>query len=67
MTMGLRKALDAAGSRRKLARILGVSHQAMSKWHDVPAHWIIRIEQVTGVPREELRPDLYRLRDKKER
>jgi DNA-binding transcriptional regulator YdaS (Cro superfamily) len=50
----------AAGSLRKLAAMVGVSHQAISKWTDVPAHWIIKIEKVTSVPREELRPDLYR-------
>jgi DNA-binding transcriptional regulator YdaS (Cro superfamily) len=60
MATGLIKAIEAAGSIRKLAGLLGVSHQAVSKWDNVPAHWIVEIERVTGVPREQLRPDLYR-------
>jgi DNA-binding transcriptional regulator YdaS (Cro superfamily) len=56
----LRAAISAAGGKRKLARLLGISHQAISQWRSIPAKHIIKIEEVTGVPRERLRPDLYR-------
>ena len=57
---GLRKAIEAAGSQEKLARLLGISQQAVHHWYQAPAGQIIAIERATGVPREELRPDLYR-------
>lgn len=60
MDRGLQIAIERAGSRKQLARLLGISKQAVSKWTNVPAHQIIAIERATGVPREELRPDLYR-------
>jgi DNA-binding transcriptional regulator YdaS (Cro superfamily) len=57
---GLRKAIEAAGSRSELARRLGISQQAVSQWRTIPPRQIVAVEQATGVPREELRPDLYR-------
>ena len=60
MDEGLKLAIERAGSVRKLARMLGISMQAVVKWKTVPAHRIIPVERATGVPREELRPDLYR-------
>ena len=60
MEDGLKLAIERAGSVRKLARMLGISMQAVVKWKTVPAHQIIPVERATGVPREELRPDLYR-------
>lgn len=49
---------------RELARRIGVSYQAIQQWKSVPAHQIIAVEAATGVPREELRPDLYREQSK---
>lgn len=60
MDQGLRQAVEAAGSMRELARRIGVSYQAVQQWHAVPAHQIIAVEKATGIPREALRPDLYR-------
>jgi DNA-binding transcriptional regulator YdaS (Cro superfamily) len=60
MDEGLKLAIERAGSVRKLARMLGISMQAVVKWKMVPAHQIIPVERATGVPREKLRPDLYR-------
>ena len=59
MNQGLKQAIERAGSRNKLARLLGISHQALNKWQDVPVHHIIAIERATGVHRSLLRPDLY--------
>ena len=59
MDEGLKLAIERAGSSRKLARMLGISMQAVVKWTTVPAHQIIPVERATGVPREQLRPDLY--------
>jgi DNA-binding transcriptional regulator YdaS (Cro superfamily) len=60
MNAGLKEAIERAGSQVKLAKLLGISHQALNQWEDVPVHHIVAIERATGVPRERLRPDLYR-------
>jgi DNA-binding transcriptional regulator YdaS (Cro superfamily) len=58
---GLRLAIEAAGSVSALARALGLSQQALWEWRRVPSHRILQVEAITNVPREKLRPDLYRL------
>jgi hypothetical protein len=58
----LQRAIDKAGGPSAFAKRLGISRQALWKWKRVPADRIIQIERLTGVPREELRPDLYRPR-----
>jgi DNA-binding transcriptional regulator YdaS (Cro superfamily) len=60
MTKGLQLAIERAGTQRRLAQLLGISPQAVQQWSHVPYRHIIMIEKVTGVPREQLRPDLYR-------
>ncbi len=57
--IGLDRAIDAAGSVRALARALGISQPAISSWKRVPADRVIAIELATGIPRAELRPDLF--------
>jgi DNA-binding transcriptional regulator YdaS (Cro superfamily) len=60
MNDGLKQAIEKAGGLRALARKLGLAHTSVLQWKKVPDHQIIAIERVTGVPREILRPDLYR-------
>ena len=57
--IGLRKAIDAAGSVRALARILKVTHPAILGWGRVPPRRVLQIEAATGVPRSVMRPDIY--------
>jgi DNA-binding transcriptional regulator YdaS (Cro superfamily) len=59
MEKGLKRALDVMGGFTPLAKALGISPQAVWQWNTVPPHHVIAIERLTGVPREELRPDLY--------
>jgi len=59
MTPGLKKAIAAAGGAGGFARLLKVDRTLPYKWVKVPAERIIEIERLIGVPREELRPDLY--------
>jgi len=61
MEGGLKAAIGAAGGLRPLARLLGIAHQSILQWEKVPAERVIEIEKVTGIARERLRPDLYRL------
>jgi DNA-binding transcriptional regulator YdaS (Cro superfamily) len=60
MDEGLKAAIKAAGGVRPLARKLGISVSAFCAWKRVPADRILQVEAVTGVDREQLRPDLYR-------
>ena len=63
MDKGLEAAIKAAGGMRPLARLLGINYQSIQQWIKdgrVPAERIVQIEIATGVPREKLRPDLYR-------
>jgi DNA-binding transcriptional regulator YdaS (Cro superfamily) len=59
----LTKATEAVGGIAALGRLLGLCRQTVQNWgkHDrqIPAKHIVEIERLTGVPREELRPDLY--------
>lgn len=53
-------AIEAAGGLRALGRALGISHATIKGWRRVPTKHILEIERLTGVPREQLRPELYR-------
>jgi len=56
---GLDRAIGAAGGVGELARKIGISQPSVSNWNKVPAQRVIAVEAATGVPRNDLRPDLY--------
>jgi len=57
----IKRCIDATdGSIVKLAAELGIKHQSFYAWKKIPAERVIDLERVTGIPRHELRPDLYR-------
>lgn len=62
-TTGLKKAIEQAGSQQALAALLGVRQSHVSNWLNrdkrVPVERVLAIESATGVPRHELRPDIY--------
>jgi len=58
-TAALQRAIEAAGGLAGLAKPLGISIQAISQWDEVPPLRVLAVEQISGVPRHELRPDLY--------
>ena len=45
-----------------VARQLKLTRGAVAKWRVIPASRVVAIERATGIPREKLRPDLYRRR-----
>ncbi|WP_082847524.1 MULTISPECIES: YdaS family helix-turn-helix protein [unclassified Erythrobacter] len=57
------KAHELAGGHSALARICectpGNIHQLVAKGSVLPGRHVLRVEAATGVPRYELRPDLY--------
>ena len=65
METPLERAIEAAGSQLALARGLGISHQAVAQWERVPAERVAEVERITGIPREQLRPDIFRKAQKK--
>ncbi len=48
------------GMLAKVAHDLGITRAAVVKWDRVPAERVVEVETVTGIPREQLRPDLFR-------
>lgn len=60
----LTRAIEIAGSQAALAARIGVSQAHVSYWackakKGVPPEHALTIERETGVPRFELRPDIY--------
>lgn len=56
------KAAKAAGGQSALARAIGCTPQAVQQMcakGRIPAERVLQIESASGVPRHELRPDLY--------
>lgn len=47
------------GLQASLAKELGITRGAISKWKRVPAERVLEVERILGVPRHMLRPDLY--------
>lgn len=63
-TDALKRACELAGGQTSLAKRIGTRQQLVSYWlssskRGVPGEFVLAIERETGVPRHELRPDLY--------
>jgi DNA-binding transcriptional regulator YdaS (Cro superfamily) len=56
----VRAAVKAAGGMRALARALEINYQSIQSWKRIPAERVVDVEQITGIPREKLRPDIFR-------
>ena len=56
---GLEEAIGAVGGVGALARALGISQPLVSDWQRIPPERVVAVEQVTGIGRHVLRPDLY--------
>ncbi|MGU3286493.1 Cro/CI family transcriptional regulator [Methylobacterium mesophilicum] len=55
----LKDAITKAGGPVALSRALGISSAAVCQWRQCPVLRVIAVEKATGVPRHELRPDVY--------
>jgi DNA-binding transcriptional regulator YdaS (Cro superfamily) len=53
------RVIRALGGVRKASEALYISMQAVSKWKRIPNSRIAQIEHLTGIPRHEIRPDIY--------
>ena len=43
-----------------LSRALGLSRGAVSQWEKVPLERVLDVERLTGIPREQIRPEFFR-------
>jgi len=62
MTPDLSTRVQLAGwTQQALADALEVTQGAVSQWMNkrVPAERVLEFEKLTGIPRHELRPDIY--------
>jgi len=65
MAVVMREAVAIAGGPAKLApNLIGrdgrpLSRQAVEQWAVVPPRHVLRVEELTGISRHVLRPDIY--------
>ena len=56
-------AIKAAGGKKAdLARLVGISHEAIRRWginKQIPLKRVADVSRLTGIPRHELRPDFW--------
>ena len=62
------RVVKAAGGAAALARELTArgrkcSTQAISQWQRIPIERVADVEEITGIPREKLRPDIFDRRE----
>lgn len=58
----LERACKQVGGKKKMAEELSVVPSAISMWlkrNRIPAEYVLHIERASGVPRHQLRPDIY--------
>ena len=49
----------AMGSATALAKALGVTRAAVSRWDRIPIRHLATVSELTKIPRQRLRPDLH--------
>lgn len=61
---GLKKIRKTRGLALRIAKVLGISRQAVSDWPEIPIGRVAEVEFITKIPREQLRPDIFRRRNR---
>lgn len=62
MTNVVSRAIEVSGGLSAFATQVGVKPPSAFKWRAtgrIPAERVLTVERITGIPRHELRPDLY--------
>ena len=47
------------GRKHRLAKALGISHQRVYQWTRCPPDLVLQVEEITGISRHTLRPDVF--------
>jgi DNA-binding transcriptional regulator YdaS (Cro superfamily) len=55
----IKRVVEKAGGVTPLARHLGIRMESIYSWTQIPAKRVVEVERITGIPREELRPDVF--------
>ena len=61
MDLPLQEAIKRAGGKSALARLVGVTPQAVTQWKHIPLHHVLRLEDALGITRQWQRPEIYPL------
>lgn len=48
-------------TRPELARRLDLSRQLLHRWDHVPLKYLLKVEQITGIPRDQILPEMAAL------
>lgn len=62
MKSAVKRAIRKVGSQSNLARLVGVTPQAVQQWtaaNRVSVRKVLDVEKATGISRHDLRPDIY--------
>ena len=59
MDISIKEIAEKVGGVVALSKALGLSRGAVSQWQVVPLNRVKDVERITGIPREELRPDFF--------
>ena len=59
LALAAEQAVKKAGGGAKVARPLNLTRQAIYQWKRVPAEHVLTLERLSGVPRYQIRPDIY--------
>ena len=57
--MDTKQIIELAGGAQVLAKRIGLTHQAIYAWREVPADRVIEVARLTGLRPWDVRPDLY--------
>lgn len=62
-TYTARQSIGFAGGRHEVARVFGVTYQAVYQWEvkGIPAARVPVLSMLSGISAEQIRPDLYRI------
>lgn len=59
VVQALHRAIQAMGGKSEMARELGTDRRNVHQWTRVPQPYVSAVSRATGIPRHELRPDLF--------
>lgn len=59
MTDAMKLIRAKRGMLAKIAHGLGFTRAAVVKWDKIPAEYVVKVEEITGIARHKLRPDLH--------